>query len=353
MVKNLDSSEIVETALKQQPVFDSFFNIPEPELSVTPETVPPAEAVLEEPPAVKITPSELKAHMDKYVIGQEEAKRSLAVHLTNHLCILENNLNPASELKLEKVNITLTGPSGSGKTYLVKTVCEQLGLPFMVVDATEFSANGYKGKDVYQILMDLWTTTNDLYTAQKAVVFIDEFDKIAATSTGENAQFDRGVQYNLLKMIEGHKYVVDNRGYEFDTSNLLFVFSGAFDKLFREPTVNKTIGFSRELETIEPPKTKVTAQDMLKAGLIREFVGRLGNIITLEKLTKEQMLDILTKTENNIIKQYQKIFKLRNIPYEITNTDVEIIAEQAYNKDCGARALKDIASDYFSDKMYV
>jgi len=305
------------------------------------------------------TPYEIKAELDKHVIGQEDAKRVLAVGIYNHYKRILNNRDD-----IQKSNIMMIGSTGVGKTELARTVAKILDVPFCIADATTVTEAGYVGDDVENILLKLLQTCDfDIELAERGIIYLDEVDKIARKS--ENVSITRdvggeGVQQTLLKIIEGSVVDVPVRGgrkhpqaatIQIDTSNILFICGGAFEGLTMKKQDNKgALGFNATTESEE--KTKFEAKDLIKQGMIPELVGRLPIIVGLKDLTKEDLKRILIEPENAIVKQYQNLVGLDNVTLEFSDKALEFIANKAFQNKTGARGLKSIIEDSMNDLMF-
>lgn len=310
---------------------------------------------------------EIKNKLDKFVMGQENAKRKIAVEVCNHY----KRINFKSKsIELPKSNILLMGPSGCGKTYILETLSNILNIPLAVGDATTLTETGYVGKDVDSLLKTLIDKANgNIQLAEKGIIYIDEIDKIISTKDSGSKSKDvggEGVQQSLLKMIEGTDYTFERTGQRpitINTKNILFVCGGAFegitDVIKERISIKTSIGFSSSDNSDKKSKytndellNMVTTEDLIKYGMIKEFIGRLHLITTLNELDEKELKNILTKPKNAIIKQYETLMKLDGISLKFSKDAIDYIASEAKRKGTGARGLKSVISDKLNELMY-
>jgi len=315
-----------------------------------------------------LIPEEIRKYLDDYIIGQDDAKKTLSVAVYNHYKRVAINSKKDEEIKLDKSNVLMVGPTGVGKTLIAKTLAKILDVPFASCDATILTEAGYVGEDVESVLTKLLKNADfDVSKAERGIVYIDEIDKIAKKSENKSLPKDpsgEGVQQGLLKMMEGTVVnIPTSNGKRFpgqetvslSTENILFICGGAFvglDKLIEKRMSSKSLGFNGEIENKISIEDKVETQDLIDFGLIPEFVGRLPVVVELKELKEEDLIKILVEPKNSLVKQYTKLFKLEGVDLEVKESALKNIAQSAIKLKSGARALRSILEKSLLDVMY-
>lgn len=314
-----------------------------------------------------LNPREIKKKLDEYVVGQDYAKKALSVAVYNHYKrVFKQTFE--DDIEISKSSLLLLGPTGSGKTHLIRTIAKMLEVPMIVISSTMISATGYVGMDVTDVLKQLVDEADgDIEVAQRGIIVLDEIDKLRSSNDAGGRDVNGSdAQASILKMIEGSKFVLEGVKNPFsktadpviDTSNILFVGTGSFagiEEIIAKRINKKSIGFGSESKNTKADDSlihQVQQQDLQEYGLLRELIGRLQVIVTLDNLNQESLVKVLTEPKDSLIKQYQKLFKMDNITLEFEDNAIHKIAEIAYKRKTGARGLKSVVEDSLIDAMY-
>jgi ATP-dependent Clp protease ATP-binding subunit ClpX len=302
---------------------------------------------------INLDPKSIHQYLDQYIVGQDTAKMTLSVSIANHYKRISNT---SSDCEISKSNIMMIGPTGTGKTLMARSVAKYLDVPFVIADATTLTEAGYVGEDVESLITRLYTAAgNDIERTQRGIIFLDEIDKIARKSEGSTVSRDvsgEGVQQALLKLIEGTRCKIPSQGtrksgqsdtVEIDTTNILFIVGGAFvglDNIVKNRKQGTSIGFGAKVTTVDQTQTdSVVPDDLVRYGMIPEFVGRFSSIVSLQSLNKQQLITILTGVKNNLIQQYQWLFNQDGVDLEFDDSSLDLIAERTLATKTGARGL--------------